>query len=150
LRVDENSGERVENYGGDLSIAADTPIVKDSVFAAINIIYDPEMTRLQSTGVWQREATLGFLAAITTRVQQGVFLGAEARYLRKYDALDVTSFAGDALFIGPTMFVRFSKTLAISGAWDFQAIGHATGAPGSLDLVNFTRSQALFRVEYNL
>jgi hypothetical protein len=72
--------------------------------------------RLQSTGVWQREASLGFLAAITAQVQQGVFLGAEARYLRKYDALDATAFAGDALFIGPTLFVRFSKTLAISGA----------------------------------
>jgi hypothetical protein len=111
LRVDENSGERVENYGGEISLAADMAIVKDRVFGAIKLIYDPEVTRLQGTGVWQREATLGFLAAITTQV-----LGAEARYLRKYDALDVTAFAGDALLIGPTMFVRFSKTLAISGA----------------------------------
>ena len=139
----------MENYGGDLSLAADTTIVKDRVFGAINVIYDPEVTRLQSTGVWQREATLGFLAAITTQVQQGVFFGAEARYLRKYDALDVTAFAGDALFIGPTLFVRFSKALAISGAWDFQTTGHAVGVPGSLDLVDFTRSQAVFRLEYN-
>jgi hypothetical protein len=139
----------VENYGGDLSIAADTAIVKDKVFGAINVIYDPEVTRLQSTGVWQREATLGFLAAITTQAQQGVFLGVEARYLRKYDALDVTAFAGDGLFIGPTLFVRLSKALAISGAWDFQTTGHAVGVPGSLDLVDFTRSQAAFRLECN-
>jgi hypothetical protein len=50
-RVDENSGDRVENFGGELSIAADTAIVKDRVFSAVNIIYDPEVTRLQSTGV---------------------------------------------------------------------------------------------------
>jgi hypothetical protein len=104
-RVDENSGERVENYGGDLSIAADTTIVTDSVFGAINIIYDPEVTRLLSTGSWQREATIGFLASITTQVQQGVFVGAEARYLRKYDGSDLSAFPGDALFIG---FVGYS------------------------------------------
>jgi hypothetical protein len=39
----------------------------------------------------------------------GVFLGAETRYFRKYDALDLPTFAG-------TMYVRFSKSLAISGA----------------------------------
>ena len=41
-RVEENSGKRVENYGGELSIAADTAIVKDRVLGAINIIYDPK------------------------------------------------------------------------------------------------------------
>jgi hypothetical protein len=53
------------------------------------------------------------------------------------------------LFVGPTMFVRFSKTLAISGAWGIQAVGHAVDVPGSLDLTNFTQHQALFRLEYN-
>ena len=123
--------------------------MKDRVFGAINIIYDPEPTRLESAGAWQREVTLGFLAAITSQVQQGVSFGTEARYLRTYDGLDLTAIAGDPLFVGPTMFVRFSKTLSISGAWDFQATGHAIGMPGSLDLVNFTRSQALFLLEYN-
>jgi len=47
------------------------------------------------------------------------------------------------------MFVRFSKALAISGAWGVQVAGHAIDVPGSLDLANFTRHQALFRLEYN-
>jgi hypothetical protein len=33
--------------------------------------------------------------------------------------------AGEALFIGPTMFARFSKTLAIPGSWGVQAAGRA-------------------------
>jgi hypothetical protein len=60
-------------------------------------------------------------------VQPGVSLGAEARFLRKYDELDVTAFAGDALF---------------------KANGHAAGVPGTLDVVNVSRNQALFRLEF--
>jgi hypothetical protein len=83
------------------------------------------------------------------QVRSGVFIGAEARYFRKYDALNLDDFAGQALFVGPTMFVRFSKTLAISGAWGIQAAGRAVDVPGSLDLTNFTHHQALFRLEYD-
>jgi len=69
--------------------------------------------------------------------------------LRKYDGLGLEPFAGEALFLGPTMFVRFSRAFAISGAWGVQVAGHAVDVPGSLDLTNFTRHQALFRLEYN-
>jgi hypothetical protein len=88
-------------------------------------------------------------ARVTTQVRPGIFVGAEARYLRQYDGLGLDPFAGQALFLGPTMFVRLSKTLAISGVWDIQVAGHAVDVPGSLDLTNFTRYQALFRLEYN-
>jgi hypothetical protein len=47
------------------------------------------------------------------------------------------------------MFVRLSRTLAISGAWGVQVAGHAVDVPGSLDLMNFTRHQAKFRLEYS-
>jgi hypothetical protein len=148
-RVDETSGEPVDNYGGELSIAADKELIKNRVFGALNLVYDPELTRSRLTGLWQREATLGFLASVTTQVRPGTFVGAEARYLRKYDALGLDPFAGQAWFLGPTMFIRFSKTLAISGAWGVQVAGHADDVPGSLDLTNFTRHQATFRLEYN-
>jgi hypothetical protein len=148
-RVDETSGEPVNNYGGELSIAVDREFVKERVFGALNLVYDPEVTRSRETGLWQREATLGVFASVTTQVWPGTFVGAEARYFRKYDALGLDCFAGQSLFVGPTMFVRFSKSLAISGAWGIQAVGHAVDNPGSLDLTNFTRHQALFRLEYN-
>ena len=148
-RVDETSGEPVNNYGGELLIAVDREFIKERVFGAFNLVYDPEVTRSRETGLWQREATLGLLASVTTQVRTGVFVGAEARYLRKYDALGLDCFAGQALFVGPTMFVRFSKTLAISGAWGIQAVGHAVDIPGSLDLTNVTHHQGLFRLEYN-
>jgi hypothetical protein len=148
-RVDETTGEPVDNYGGELLLAMDRELIKERVFGALNLVYDPEVTRSRETGLWQREATLGVFASVTTQVRPGIFLGAEARYFRKYDALGLDCFAGQALFVGPTMFVRFSKTLAISGAWGIQAAGHAVDIPGSLDLTNFSHHQALFRLEYN-
>ena len=148
-RTDETSGAPVDNYGGDIAVALDKELIKNKVFAALNLVYDPEVTRSRRTGLWQREATLGVFGSVTTQLRPGIFVGAEARYLRKYDALDLQPFAGDALFFGPTMFVRFSKTLAISGSWGAQVAGRAAGDPGALDLTNFTRQQATFRLEYN-
>jgi hypothetical protein len=148
-RVDETTGDPVDNYGGELSIAADRELIKDRVFGALNLVYDPEVTHSRVTGLWQREATLGVLASVTTQVRPGIFVGAEARYLRKYDGLGLDPFAGQALFLGPTMFVRFSRTFAISGAWGIQVAGHAVDVPGSLDLTNFTRHQAMLRLEFN-
>jgi hypothetical protein len=148
-RVDETGGEPVNNFGGELLIAVDREFIKERAFGALNLIFDPEVTRSRETGLWQREATLGLLASVTTQVLPGVFVGAEARYLRKYDSLGFDAFAGQALFVGPTMYVQFSKVWAISGAWGIQAVGHTVDIPGSLDLKNFTHHQALFRLEYN-
>ena len=104
------------------------------------------MTHSRETGLWQREATLGFFASVATQIRSGVFIGAEARYFRRYDALNLT---GHALFVGPTMFVQFSKNWTISGAWGIQVAGHAIDIPGSLDLTNYMHHQVLFRLMYN-
>jgi hypothetical protein len=146
-RTDEIRGARVDNYGVELTLVLDKELVKDRVFAALNLIYDPEISR--SVGQWERDSMLAFTTSVTTQVRPGVFVGAEARYLRRYDGIELDSLAGQALFLGPTTFVRLSKSLAISGAWSVQVAGHATAVPGALDLTSFTRQQALLRLEYN-
>jgi hypothetical protein len=146
-RTDEISGERLDGYGGDLTLVIDKELLKDRLFAAVNFVYDPEIARFQ--GQWQRESMLGVSASVTAQVKPGVFIGGEARYFRKYDGIDLDTLAGQAFFLGPNFFVRFSKSLAISGAWSVQVAGHATEVPGALDFTKFTRQQALFRVEYN-
>jgi hypothetical protein len=148
-RTDEVSGERVSNYGGELSVAVDKELIKNRVFGALNLIYDPETTWSQITGQWERDSTLAVAAAITTQVSPGVFVGAEARYLRKYDGIGLDTLLGQAFFVGPSAYIRLSKSLAISGAWGYQVAGRATGVSAALDLTNFTRQQAQLRVEYN-
>ena len=138
----------VANYGGELSIAFDRELVKDRVFAAVNLVYDPEVT-LMPTGLSERDSTVALTTSVTTQVLPGTFVGAEARYLRTYKGLDLNSLAGQGLFLGPTTFVRLSKSFAISGAWSVQVAGRPSDMPGSLDLTKLTRHQALLRVEYN-
>ena len=69
--------------------------------------------------------------------------------MRKYDGTDLDTLAGQAFFVGPSAYWRISKRFAISGAWSVQVAGRSTDVPGTLDLVKFTRQQALLRVEYS-
>jgi hypothetical protein len=72
-----------------------------------------------------------------------VLFGVEGRYLRKYESLGLSNFAGHAFFVGPTAFVPWSVTIS----WTVQVAGHAVGVPGSLDLTNFEREA--FRMEFD-
>jgi hypothetical protein len=135
------------NYGGQLSLALDKELVKDRIFAAFNAVYDPEVSR--APGARVRESMLAFSVAMTTQISPGVFVGGEARYMRKYDGVDLDTLSGQAFFVGPSAFWRVSKRFAISGAWSVQVAGRATDVPATLDRVKFTRQQAFLRVEYN-
>jgi hypothetical protein len=148
-RVEDISGEPVANYGSELSLSVDKELIENRLYGAINFLYDPEATLSQITGVWERQATLGVSAALTMQVQNGIFFGAEARYLREYEGIGLDSFAGQALFIGPTTYVTLAKNMAISAAWSVQVAGHAADIPGSLDLKNFERHRAQLRLMYN-
>ena len=80
------------------------------------------------------------------QVVPNVFLGAEARSLRQYDGLGLNSFAGQALYIGPTLYATFGQGYFLSAAWNMQVWGAVAGGSGALDLVNFERHQAKLRV----
>jgi hypothetical protein len=116
-RTDEVSGELVNNYGGELSVALDKELIKNRVFGALNLVYAPETSWSGITGIWERDSTLAFSAAVTTQISSGLFVGAEARFLRKYDGIGLDSLLGQAVFVGPTAFFRLSRSFAISGAW---------------------------------
>jgi hypothetical protein len=99
--------------------------------------------------MWERQADLGVSAALTMQIKKGIFFGAEARYLRRYDGIGFDPFAGQALFFGPTMYASLAKNMAISAAWNVQVAGHAVDIPGALDLKNFERHRAQLRLMYN-
>ena len=126
-RVDDTSGTPVDGFGSDFSLAIDRELSPGRVLGALNLVYAPEAMHARTDGTWQRDATLGLLASVTTQIAPGFFLGVEAQYLRRYDAVGLSSFAGEAVFLGPTMFVRVAENLALSGAWAIQTTGHAAG-----------------------
>jgi hypothetical protein len=148
-RVDETSGEPVERYGADLLVILDREILADRLFAAFNLVYQPEGSRSRAAGDWQHQSDLAVSAALTAQVRPGVLIGAEARYLRSYDGLALDALTGHALFVGPNFYAKFNERLWMSAAWSMQVVGRAANDGGSLDLTNFERHQAVLRFGYN-
>jgi hypothetical protein len=148
-RVDETSGAPVDQYGVDVAILADKTLIENCLVGVANLIYQPEATRSRVTGEWMRETTLGASAGLMVQVHQGLFIGAEARYLRRYDSLDLRNFSGHALFLGPMAFANLDAHWWVSAALSVQVAGRAVDDPGPLDLANFERLQARLRIGYN-
>jgi hypothetical protein len=143
-RVDETSGEPVERYGSDLTLAADKELVPNRVVAAFNLLYMPEVSRSRIDGVWSRESTVGVATALMVQVR-GIFVGTEARYLRSYEGLGLDRFEGHAFFLGPTVYAKLSERSWIVLAWSAQVAGRSVDETGALDLVNFERHQATLK-----
>lgn len=144
-RIDEATGERVEQYGLGMAALFDKELVAKRIYGAFNISYDPEWTKPAATGVWERASTLGLGAALVDQIRPGLFIGGEVRYLRAYDGIALNTFAGEALFAGPTLYAVLWPKTNMTLAWNMQVAGHAVGDPGRLDLVNFERHQVRVR-----
>jgi hypothetical protein len=143
-RADDVTGQPANQYGIDFVAAFDWEPVRDCVVAAVNLLYQPETTRLKSTGLWSPQSTAGIAFGTMVQIRPGLFAGGEARYLRAYDGIGLDTFAGQGFFIGPTVYVQLPKRAWIALAWSAQVAGQATTSTGSLDLVNFERRQARF------
>jgi len=144
--MDEMSGEGADQYGAEFRLLADRELIPGRLFAALNVSYEPEQARLRASGEILRESLLGIGGALAMQVMPNVFIGAEARSLRQYDGLGLNSFAGQALYIGPTFYATFGQGYFLSAAWNVQVWGAVAGTSGALDLVNFERHQAKLRV----
>jgi hypothetical protein len=141
-RFDETTAARVRKYGTEFTLAFDRELVADLSVAALNLIYQPEWTRIVATGQAEQESTIGASIAVMAQIRPGFFLGGEARYFRKYDGIGLGNFAGQALFAGPTVFLKLSDRSRLTANWSFQSWGRAAGSTAALDLVNFERHQA--------
>ena len=148
-RIEDGSGARTSNYSVDFVVTADREIVADRIVAAVNLLYQPETARSKVTGTWSQESTAGVATALMARLQSGVFLGAEARYLRRYDGAGLDTLAGQAFFLGPTLYLKISKQAWMAAAWSAQIAGRSATATGPLDFVNFERHQVRFLFGFN-
>jgi hypothetical protein len=141
-RIDETTAAPVRKYGTDFTLAFDRELIPDLSVVALNLIYQPEWTRTLATGQTEQESTIGAAMAVMAQIRPGLFLGGEVRYFRKYEGLGMDDFAGQALFAGPTVFLKLSDRARLTANWSFQAWGRSAGSTAALDLVNFERHQA--------
>jgi hypothetical protein len=140
-RIDETSGERVRNFEFETTVNADLELMRNRLYTGFNLLYEPEVTQML-TGETQREATFGGSAALSLRLASNVVLGGEVWYLRHYDAANLTSFTGDAVMLGPTLYLRFTPKMFMTAAWNAQVWGREIGNPVSLNLAEFQRHRA--------
>lgn len=140
-RIDETSGERVRNFEFETTVNADLELMRNRLYAGFNLLYEPEVTQTV-TGDTQREAIFGGSAALSLRLAPNFVLGGEVWYLRHYDAANLTSFTGDAVMLGPTLFIRFTPKMFMTAAWNAQVWGREIGNSVSLNLAEFRRQRA--------
>ena len=141
-RINETTAAVVRNYGTALTLAFDRELVPDIAVAALNLIYQPEWTRLVGTGAAEQESTIGAAFAVMAQMRPGFLVGGEARYLRKYEGIALQEFNGEALFVGPTAYFKLSESSRLTLAWSFQAWGRSARSMPALDLIDFERHQA--------
>jgi hypothetical protein len=142
---DETGGARVVNYGLETKVNADLELVQNRLYLGANLLYEPETTRAD-LGTWEKESTLGFSIALAYRIHPKVTIGAEAWYLRHYEGIWFNAFTGDAVYVGPTVYVQLSPKVFMTAAWNTQVAGHEVGDPGPLDLTDFSRHRAKLKL----
>ncbi len=148
-RIDETSGERVRNFEFETTINADLELLKNRLFAGFNLLYEPEITHTVADETFW-ESKFGGSAALSLRIASNIVVGGEVWYLRHYDSAGLSNFTGDAIMVGPTLFVRFTPKTFMTAAWNTQVHGREVGNPVSLNLAEFQRNRAKvkFAVEF--
>jgi hypothetical protein len=144
---DETSGVKVVNYELEAKLEADAELIKNRLFLAFNLLYEPETTR-GDLGLWQHESTVGVSSALAFQIVPNLVIGADIWYLRHYDGFAFNNFTGDAVFVGPTLFWKISSKVLMSAAWETQVAGHEVGVMPALDLTDFSRHRARLLVEF--
>src|SRR5258705_621250 len=148
-RIDETGGERVHNYEFETVINADLELLKNGLFAGFNLLYEPEITQTLA-GDTEREAKFGGSAALSLPIASNVVICGEVWDIWPFDAGKLTAFTGDAVLLGPTLYVQFTPKMFMTAAWNTQVWGREVGNPVSLNLAEFQRNRAKlkFAVEF--
>jgi hypothetical protein len=147
--ADETSGVPLRHFGWEGDLLFDRALVPNLLFGAINLHIDTDRAETTAGGGAEQQPTLGLFGALAGQAMPGVWIGGEARYLRAYEGAGLETFLGQALYLGPTLYAKLGQKAWLAAAFDVQARGRAVSTPGALDLVNFERYQANFRLGFD-
>lgn len=148
-RLGETSGAHVDNAEMEVALNADAELIPQRLYLAANLLYEPEATRdPDHVGAgWEMESKGGVSAALAWRAMPSVVIGAEVWYLRHYHGAWFNTFTGDAVYVGPTLFVQIAPKVFIAAAWNTQVAGSEVDDPAAtLNLAEFNRQRARLKV----
>jgi hypothetical protein len=83
---------------------------------------------------------------LSYRIAPAVFVGAEVWYLRHYEGSWLNTYTGDAVYVGPTIYVQLGRKMFMTAAWNSQIAGHEVDGQGPLNLAEFTRHRAKLKL----
>jgi len=147
-RIDDTDGSRTQSYSTTFKLVADTELIANRLYAAVNLIYEPGTAKGADSGTWERTSSAGLSLGLAYRATPTVALGVGAEYDRAYDGLTFQTFNGHALFVGPTLQVNFTQKILLAAAFSAQVAGRAVDDPRSLDLTNFSRYRGNLKLEF--
>jgi hypothetical protein len=122
-RIDDTTGERLQRLETEFKLSADTELVPNRLFLAFNALYEPEWVRPRFEP-FERESTLALSTALALRLTPDLAIGSELQYRRKYEGIGLRQFEGEALYLGPTLYLQLTKKAFLSAAWSTQIAGH--------------------------
>jgi hypothetical protein len=140
--VELGSGGR-EVLGSDFRLILDTALIPDDLFAAANFAYAPEISATDA-GYGNGESNVGLSLAVSKRVLDWLFVGAETAYQSKYSGLFFSQYLGSAWFTGPTFYVALGNNGYFGTAWLIQFHGTAAG-----ERAHYDRNQMRFKFGYS-
>ena len=143
----DDFGQPVADFSTTFRAVADTELIANRLYGALNLIYTPDVARSPGQA-WARSSTLGASAGLAYRVAPKVTLGGEAEVYGAYDGLLARSWQGDAVFLGPTLHIQFTGKIMLAAAWETQVAGRAAGDGRGLDLVDFPHQRGNLKLEF--
>jgi hypothetical protein len=147
-RLDGLFGNRVSrNLSTEFKMFADAVLIKDTLFAALNLNYNLSSVRgTDPTSVNTPFSATNISGALTYQINAKAFIGLEARHLRSYFGNSLNVKLGHATFFGPTFMYKATDTLTFNAVWTPQVSGKSIATTGNLDLDNFERHQFRFKL----
>jgi hypothetical protein len=153
-----SEGSRLGN--NSFKLLSDFVLIQDRLFGAINVEYGQTWSSRERLGLngcaafssnaWCRGSALNLRAAVSAKVTDTFYVGAEAQHLRAYSGTFLNRLNGNAFYVGPTFFwAAIPDKLTVSGTFATQVSGKARGVSNDLDLNNFSRHVAKLKLGYS-
>jgi opacity protein-like surface antigen len=147
--VSSSSGQRETAFSTETRLVVDTELVPNRLYAAANVVYEPEVARGLGENKWGQESTLGLTGAMTYRLTPRIALGGDLQYYRLHSGgFAFDRLEGQSFYVGPHIHVRFARKAFVAASFATQVAGHAVGDIHSLDMTNFNRNMA--RVQFGI
>jgi len=148
--IDDGDGSKVRKFAVETRLQADTELIPNRLYLGSNLIYEPEVVHPKNGDPTEHESSLTVTGALSYRFLPQLALGTEVQYMRAYnEGIGLNHFAGDATYVGPSLWWHISPKTQLSLAWGHQVRGHSRETPSDhLNLVDFSRDIGKAKLEY--